>query len=301
MFKIIIYIMCMSIGFILSGCNQSLTDLSKYPPIHNSDEKYLYNRFNQKILVYNTNLNTVVKEITENNFFQYEFPQQTDIYISGHSFDNDFEVLKITDKKIQSLLKLKKNEGVFPVANNENYHIMIRSFYDSNNIEIENLRILCGFDSENHELFNYENTSGLITKGVIDTDTLYYTVYNKDIDSYSLYSLDLTDTRSTPLLNQENLISDDLLLTSQGIWISDNSNFYNNNKSFQKDILNYVHPDKDHIIQIGINQNNELILKIYNLENEKYITEVSNIVDFQTTSDSITIYGNGFQKRIDLK
>lgn len=196
---------------------------------------------------------------------------------------------------------MKKNEGVFPVANNENYHIMIRSFYDSNNIEIENLRILCGFDSENHELFNYENTSGLITKGVIDTDTLYYTVYNKDIDSYSLYSLDLTDTRSTPLLNQENLISDDLLLTSQGIWISDNSNFYNNNKSFQKDILNYVHPDKDHIIQIGINQNNELILKIYNLENEKYITEVSNIVDFQTTSDSITIYGNGFQKRIDLK
>ena len=129
--------MCMSIGFILSGCNQSLTDLSKYPPIDNSDEKYLYNRFNQKILVYNTNLNTVVKEITENNFFQYEFPQQTDIYISGHSFDNDFEVLKITDKKIQSLLKLKKNEGVFPVANNENYHIMIRSFYDSNNIEIE--------------------------------------------------------------------------------------------------------------------------------------------------------------------
>ena len=136
---------------------------------------------------------------------------------------------------------------------------------------------------------------------MIDTDTLYYKVYNKDIDSYSLYSLDLTDTRSTPLLNQENLISDDLLLTSQGIWISDNSNFYNNNKSFQKDILNYVHPDKDHIIQIGINQNNELILKIYNLENEKYITEVSNIVDFQTTSDSITIYGNGFQKRIDLK
>ena len=93
--------MCMSIGFILSGCNQSLTDLSKYPPIDNSDEKYLYNRFNQKILVYNTNLNTVVKEITENNFFQYEFPQQTDIYISGHSFDNDFEVLKITDKKIK--------------------------------------------------------------------------------------------------------------------------------------------------------------------------------------------------------
>ena len=36
--------MCMSIGFILSGCNQSLTDLSKYPPIDNSDEKYLYNR-----------------------------------------------------------------------------------------------------------------------------------------------------------------------------------------------------------------------------------------------------------------
>ena len=48
--------MCMSIGFILSGCNQSLTDLSKYPPIDNSDEKYLYNRFNQKIIVYNTNL-----------------------------------------------------------------------------------------------------------------------------------------------------------------------------------------------------------------------------------------------------
>ena len=40
--------MCMSIGFILSGCNQSLTDLSKYPPIDNSDEKYLYNRFKDK-------------------------------------------------------------------------------------------------------------------------------------------------------------------------------------------------------------------------------------------------------------
>ena len=39
MFKIIIYIMCMSIGFILSGCNQSLTDLSKYPPIDKNKKK----------------------------------------------------------------------------------------------------------------------------------------------------------------------------------------------------------------------------------------------------------------------
>lgn len=303
MCKSIIYLMCLSIGFFLSGCNQTLTNdnVLKYPPIDNNEERYLYNRFDQKLLVYNTNLNTVVKAITEANFFQYEFPQQTEFYISGHSFDNDFEILQITDHKIQSLLTLNENEGVFPVANNEKYYIVTHSFYDINGIEIENLRKLCKFDQEKYELLDYENTSGLITKGVIDTDTLYYTVYNKDTDRYSLYSIDLTSTNNTPLLNLENLISDDLLLTNQGIWVSDNSTFYNDDKSFQKDILNYVHPDKNHIIQIGITQDNELVLKIYSIEKEVYITEVTNIVDFQTTSDSIIIYGNGFQKRIDLK
>lgn len=280
-----------------SGLAKVQTEVG-YPEDINENEILIYNRFEQKLILYDEERKQEVRHAERPNWFQYEFDPLSDRYTSGNSFTNGFSVIEVNEKKqVKEILKLEDDEAIFPLACNEKYEIYTHSYYDEMGIEIDSKRRLCIL--ENGHITNIEGAKGLISKGVLKGSELYYSVYDKEKDRYTINRIDMNEPDAVTCVKSD-LICDAMIITKYGILYSDNDYFYMGDQRIKKMSLNYGFFESKYIYQIGINENNELVLHVFDLEEMEDIWVVDDIIDFEIAENEVIVYGNGFIERKSL-
>ncbi len=269
------------------------------PSVENSNEILLYDRFDQRIFTYDTTTFSVIEKNKELNYFQYEFNQPfLNIFTTGHSIKNNFKIIEIKDNNINTLYTMKENEAIFPLAYKDDNNIFfIKSYYDSENSEIKDLRVICKFNLETKQLIEIEETKGLMTSdGTIHNNCLYFTTYNIDKDNFTLYKIDLFNNKLSFIL--DDLKKSDIYNNGNELWLSDEEFIYSGDKKFDKKRFNYFYEGK--LIQIELNDKNSLSIYITDIQNEELEHYFDEIVDFRINDRIITIYGNQFIKEIEI-
>ncbi|MFT8928814.1 MAG: hypothetical protein ABF969_05710 [Sporolactobacillus sp.] len=180
--------------FLFSGCRIN-PDSS---PKHNDNTIVLYDADAQHFIIYNTTKKLGNLENAGTNLFQYEFPEKTNIYTTGDSIKNNFKIVKIISGKIKVLYKVNKNQALIPLTTNGSRYYFVHAFYDSKGKEISNTRRIALFNFHKKTLSDFPKSSGLISKGTLIDNELYYTIYNKSKDNYELFKVNTSKVSNIP-------------------------------------------------------------------------------------------------------
>lgn len=267
-------------GFKIFSYKKSLPN----PSSENS--KIIYNKLSNRLISYDTNNQRIEQNFNILNFMQYSFNTQDSYYTSGHSYDNNFEILRINNNKIEKIYKPNNssNIAIFPFASDNINRIFLFIKYDSNGNELE--RNLIQF--ENNNLKQYENITGIITNGVICDKKLYFTTYNKVTDTFSLSMLALNDYNANPKLLIQGLENGELFNYNNDIYISNESYIYNNNNRFEKKHINEFFDD--YLIQMYVDESGDGILEIYSINEDKVIKKYSKAIGYEIYDNEMTIF-----------
>ncbi|SHO48337.1 hypothetical protein [Anaerocolumna xylanovorans] len=229
------------------------------------------------------------------NLFQYTFPKEDNYFISGHSLENNYVILKYSGDKLEIVHYMEKDEKIFPlVANDGTNYYLIQKYTDTDIVESK----IVTFDVNWGAKVLLDN-SQRICEGIISGNNLYYTAYEGKNDTYNLYKLNLETNIS--VLEQSNLISDDIFLYKNSLYVSDGQNIYNNKNTFTKRAFNYFFDDDDILFQVNINKDGDLEYYITDLISMKTLKDKFDIVNFEKKEGSIILYGNGIVNEISLK
>lgn len=269
------------------------------PNIENSNQILLYDRFDQRILTYDTTKFSVIKKNNTLNYFQFEFNEPfLSIFTTGHSVTNNFKIIEIKDNNINILYTMKENEAIFPLAYKDDNNIFfIKYYYDSENVEKKDLRVVCKFDLETKQIIEIEQTKGLlISSGTIYDNCLYFTAYNSTTDNFNLYKLDFSNNKLNLMF--DDLKAPDIYNDSNELWISNEEFIFSRNKKFVKQSLNYFYQNK--LIQIGVNSKNSLSIYITDVQSRELEYSFDEIVDFRINDRTIIIYANYFIEEIEI-
>ncbi|MHC1746880.1 MAG: hypothetical protein AB9856_00650 [Cellulosilyticaceae bacterium] len=288
------------IGILFYGYGRNGKYIYEWFPIASEEnEQLLFNRYEQKLVTYDTHLKIVRSMNQEPDFLQSEFTTPSSLYTSGHNVHKHYKLLERGNNKVTILYSLNDDEAVFPLATNENYQLFTHTYYDKSGKEITQKRCITKFDSKQLTLTDYPYAQGLISKGVFFKGILYYTVFNENTKDYSMYALDCSNAINKPLLAENGLQSDELLVSNEGIWKSNKNLLYCNNKQVERAKLNYIY--NNNLLQIDMNHKGTIYMEVTALTTfEKYLT-FENIIDFKVDKSVLTVYGNGYISEKGLK
>lgn len=279
---------------IIKAATNNKKDDFKELKCENKNEILLYNRFEQKLMVYDTKKKEVAKTISEDNLFQYDFSPKSSIYTSGNSLENKFLVLDISKNDISILLDLNENEGIFPFAQNEDSNFYLHTYYDQSGVEREQRKICSIIDGKIKEI---EGPKGLISKGALFKNKLFFSVYNEEKNLYNIYTLNLDDDKINCV--KYDIADDNMLVTSAGVAFVENGFFDLNGSKIKKLEFNYGYEENDYIFQEGIGNDGKFFLSIIYAKSLKEVQHIENIIDFVLTEDQVVVYGEGFLKKIN--
>ncbi|MDR1018369.1 MAG: hypothetical protein LBM02_06670 [Lachnospiraceae bacterium] len=296
--KSVVYFL-LFIMVLLSGCGKkvNLNDPNvdfTLPTADTKNDILIYDRYNQKIVSYNLKNNKISGKNDDLNYMEYGFPNiESNVYTVGHSEYNKFKIVEIdNNKKIKTLLKMKKNEGIFPLAYRDYFNMFfLKSTYDKNNKEILKEKVICRYDIKSKKLLPIVETKGLnVSYGTIIKNSLFFTIYNEKTDSYNLMKYVLGTNERVQCI-KKNLISEEIYNVNDKLFISNKKTIFllNNIKvSFPKGDLNYFY--KDNLIQFKINKNSDLELDVFDINNMKNVKKVNDPIDIQIVNNWIKVY-----------
>lgn len=262
------------------------------------NEKLLYDKFNQKIVNYNIDTKKVVEKNEEANYFQYGFNDlETDIYTTGNSVDtnHNYKIIKMLDKKTETLYEMKDNEGIFPLAyKDEENMYFIKCTYGDDNKELYADRVICKFNEKTKKLEELDATKGLMTSyGVVIDDLLYFTVY-EDINykdyAFTLNKMDLNANNNIKQVDA-NLAEGEVYNNNGKLWVSDKANIYeyeNNKNKYPKKSLNYFY--KNELYQLGLNDEHHVSIAILSEGDGKVEFGRENVIDVRVEDGIPNIY-----------
>lgn len=281
--------------YTLTGCTNSEIIDDK------SNEIILYNRYSQKLIKYNLDNKKAITIYDQINTFEYEFPDNDILYVTGNSFNNNFKLLQISGDSLKVLLELEPSEAIFPLlTNNDNYYF-IHAYYDSDMGEITSKRCIALLDMQSMQLKDLEYTRGLIDKGTVLNKTLYYTEYNNESDDYCLYKIEFASLNfEKPQRIEEHLTAGDIYNDGSNIWLKDGDYLVSKNKNLKIKAAFFNYFIDKYVVQIDVNEKGILILRIVDRNTCKVNYEKDNIYDFKNTDNKIVIYGNGFIEEFTL-
>lgn len=281
--------------FLFSGCRIN-PDSS---PKHNDNTIVLYDADAQHFIIYNTTKKLGNLENAGTNLFQYEFPEKTNIYTTGDSIKNNFKIVKIISGKIKVLYKVNKNQALIPLTTNGSRYYFVHAFYDSKGKEISNTRRIALFNFHKKTLSDFPKSSGLISKGTLIDNELYYTIYNKSKDNYELFKVNTSKVSNIPRFLKSGLRDPEILSNHLGLWINNGKKIYNGNKIFFAKDYNYIH--NDFLIQLKVSQDATKQILITNVKNNKILYKENNCLDFKFIKKStLIIYGENYIKRLSI-
>lgn len=263
----------------------------------------LYHHYEQKLFSYDTNKKAVIEMDKTPNLFQFNFANNSTIFTSGDSINNEYSLIQLSNNKITELLKLGENEALFPLASDEDIYFFIHTYYNKQGNEKldqrELLKIVEPTKSVNMEVIN-QATGYHFTHGVCIGDTLFFSSYNPAKDDYSVYSIQYKQPNAKLELVKESLESPELYNYNGLLVTSDKHNIYIEEKAFNKSSVNYLYNNT--VLGISVNSDSDLELSLIDISNnETYYSMKKNVGFVYNANGTMTIYGEGVQDEIHVK
>ncbi len=266
---------------------------------------YLFNRYMQRIEKYN--LNTCYTEgrlYDDLNMVQYEFPYRNvktnsynyRLFSSGHNVYNKFEVIKLTENKIQRLFKNKnKDEGLFPIDVYDD-KIFFQSILYKNQKPYKWGIVFFDADFKHREDINLTD---IVEKAVVLNNKIYYLTYVPQLKNYELYYINLNNLKKIKCeLKSEvkNIFKyKNILLVCDENYIYGVGNF-----KIPYKVNSYFDDRSQTLIQI-FPENGILKCKITDLINNKQLAVINNPIDFKYVNNNIiNIFCDGEIHNVDI-
>ncbi|MGG7621543.1 hypothetical protein [Bacillus coreaensis] len=307
--KLLFFISCFSL--ILSGCSENTSTLEKEKEKEkvkviekdNDNLIQVFNPFINKFISYNTktNLPEEDKSIADKpNTMQYSFNTKSDYYTKGDSYNFHFEIVKLEEGAVKSVYKLEneKTEAIFPLAIDGKDMFFITTDYSNSEEPISTI-----VKYEDKSLKEYDNAKGNISSnGVIFNGKLHYTVYDKNSNSYSLFSLDYSQYTNEPELVQSNIEGRELFVLNNKLYVSNDKQIYTNDgDSFNKQGENFYNTESNTLIHVFYTEGeNQLSLKLIDAGTKEEIKIIDNVVGFNLEKGELVAYCLGEIVRVKL-
>ncbi|MDO4912369.1 MAG: hypothetical protein Q3960_02305 [Lactobacillus sp.] len=246
---------------LLSACHfQNKTEPARY-------SKTLYYDFHTRKLVrYNKTEQSGSFLSKNNNQFQYSVDFKN-LFIDGNSLTNNFSLITLENNKVKKLATFPKNESLIPFGKKANKIYVIHSYYEADNNEIESKRRIAVYDMKSKKISDFKNTKGLSVAGAISSENVYYTVYHNKTRDFSLFEVDRNNLASVPVLVKSGLKDDNVLVYQDHVFYAEGKKLVSDNRSFTKKDDNFFYHNS--LIQLYINDDNELSMKITNLKTNR--------------------------------
>ncbi|UPK44965.1 hypothetical protein [Paenibacillus pabuli] len=252
---------------------------------------FLYNISQQQMGTYDKDSFQWSPLYEQDNLFQYVFDHASNFVVSGHSIDNEFVLLQVSNdqKKINKIFDLNNDKDCFfPLAHDGKKYYYVLYEDEKNTEDIK--RSIVTID-QNNNLQKIVSTNEMITSGVIIDETLYYTVYKPEKENYTVYSMLLEDNSQHSMLIKEGLETRELYKFKDKLFFSSESKIYNDEKSFDKKHENYF--VNNLLIQIYSDSNNDMICSVINAENKEVLDIYKNPINFEIHNNTLYIYCEG--------
>lgn len=281
----------------LVGCQEKEPE----PTYHSSNftgdyTDILYNPFTQQLIKYDANTGAYDNwKPTANGGgqFQYKVPNSGRLFVDGNSTNNNFSLLEIDGRDINTIHQFEENDGAFPLGLSDNKLYFIHTYNNEKGSEFEDKRRIAIYDLTTKKTTDLEQIKGLITKGNIDDGFLFYTVYDAKLGSYNLYKLPLDDIQSNPLLISQNIKSSEVLIKDGKPCVLTQENIICDNKQWKKNAINYI--IDNNLVQIDTS-NSTLDLSITNMETGEINYEADNVVGLDFLGNKIIVGSLGMSK-----
>ncbi|AXM89250.1 hypothetical protein CI793_00910 [Anoxybacillus ayderensis] len=289
---------------LLCGCDETSIQQKKYIAIptcsENKECKILYNRFTQKLVAYDFSTNTIKQQTNQPNYIVYAFSTKSPYYTAGDSTGRDFSLFTIKGNEIEKVYDGRKGEAIFPLADDGNYHVFIRMYLDNDGEEVS--RSIIRWDEKEKSFIKYSHVKGLVSYGAIMHEKLYYTVYEPYKDYYTMYVLDLSNENNQPRLVESGLKAGELYVIDGALYRSDEEKIYaDNGRTFKKKLINYIDKENRLLIQMYPNSDGDLLLDIIQVETNKKIVSVKDVIDFSTERGKVIVYSQEGRKEIIVR
>lgn len=273
-------------------------------PIAKQDETILYHQYEQKIFSFDMSDKNIASLNDTLNFYQFNFTDNNKIFTSGNSYTNNYSILELNNNELVEVAQFGDSEGIFPLATSNDSYFFIHTYYDDNGEEyVEKREVLkMGNTNSYDQLTPLPNVYGyMITEGVCIYDTLYFSAYESESNSYSIYSIEYNNSESKPQIVYKDLISPNIYKYNNELILSDNSYINIQDKQFDKGSENYIYNNS--LIQIIINSEGDLQLTIISINDGKEYYSMAKNFGFVYNPDAGTmfIYGEGATDEITIK
>lgn len=264
------------------------------------DSIYLYHRFHKFLLSYNTKTFEPEQpfDVFQQSFF-YNFNfSPSNLFAAGNSEKNHYRILEVSNKQIKPVYTPKNPErtAIFPIAKNENLSIFNEIHYDEKWNALKNVLLIL----EKNEIRKISQDFGAIHSGVLQENTLFYTVYEPKLDQYDLYAYDL-QKKYPPKKVEEGLVLPDLFLHNGKIYRSNYEKIYLNDDAFTYHAVNQFIDTYHLLLQIYTDENNQLFLDITDTRNKNILFTLQDPIDYVITENDLIIYCKGTIETIPLK
>lgn len=274
---------------------------------------YLYNRYEQKIVIYDKNTKNVTGsyEDTENQF-QYELPSSDGmenlkfrIFSDGNSKTNNFSLISMTDKQIKTLYRCKQDEGIFPIGFYSGKVLLRDDKYSSGNVSDSKV---AEFDLSSAKLREYTYTG--VSTGekyfcsyALVGDTIYFSASKKqNADVYDIYAVKRGHYNDRPKLVKSGTPYGSTLFSYRGALISEKDGYVYGDKISKLKLTYPMYFDSGlrAAIQIYADSGASLTCSVTDLDKNKVTASVQDIVDFRISGSEMECYCVGSIKKVKI-
>lgn len=252
----------------------------------------------QKLGVYDKNENTwkPIRDI-ENEFF-YGFKEDWTYFTTGHSIENEFEVLKVKEGNISIIRREKNGECIFPLALDEGHYYFLE-YADNNSAKNANRTII---EYHNGKFTEVLTTDKAICYGTIIEDVLYYSVYDTNRDSFDIYYVCLGKNDKKEQVYKTDISDGELFQYGKELLFIENGYICSkeNGKMFEKKDYNAILDEEELLVQMYGNKEGDLQWEFIDMKNKKVLCTFKNIINYKVKNKILEIYGKDkvYKKRI---
>lgn len=274
----------------------------------NENSIILVQRFDGRLISYDTKTQQVNKWMNRYKaFFIHSNNPEYNYHTAGDSYDYGFSIISVGEKQITVELQMQSNEAIHTLAFSEEYLFFIKTLYQEPGVILD--QYVVRYDPAAHNIIEYRNLRelrhdgqrGSISSGAIINDRLYYSIYNEDSDTYSIYEADCADKETMPQIWQDNLEWGDVYSQGQDLYLSDKTSIFCGDKRFPRQAENYFIGDK-YLLQYVNTFDARLLGAIIDTETGKTVIQTTNnIMGVKVIDNEIIMYCEGAIERFQYR
>ena len=209
--------------------------------------------------------------------------------------NSNYRIIRLDGNEINTVVEMDSGQGVFPLATDGKRHFFV--------IEVDSMESYKIVELEYQSLIEYPKAKGLVVGGALLDNKLYYTHYEENDDSHSLYKLDIEKKSNEPELILVGLSDSEVYSYNGEIYVTNKgkiSSINNEKKYYESKSINFFDEENDILVQIEV-QGIDLILQIVDCYTKEIIGTAMDPLDFDINNKEVTVYCKNDIITIDLR